>query len=527
METAEKAYFTRHLSYQPGSGEPTDYVKLFNALDRMKEYDPKKLQRKFKEDKILNNLPASFSFLYKSLLNSLVNYRTKKDDVLTAYEMLSEIRILFQKRLYAQCERQIRRARRHFEEREYYRYLYLLASYEYSLTVGQMQQDEITEVRQITKERRAYLRKLDDELLIFDICDQLRRYHRKKQLNPNQDFTPEVTDITQQLKELKSRLETGSTTFKLSYMRATERLYYLKNQQIESLHAAHRYVRFRRDLPKTLRFSDSADLDAIDNHITKSIAMWFVDEVEYWLPELTVIHTQEKNLRHRIDLLHWHFHFQVLLMRGQFEGLADLVSRLMDDLDILLKKNVVYYRVLLFKDLALYHFLTGDFQESLEWTKRVIEQKDTDEWVRKLRVNMYLLEIMAHFNLNNYQLVLSLCRSFERSVKKIQHADNEFVEELKWVRGMKRLEKYVLPGQMNDFIKTFLPESCFALPPNYRVVLISVWAKAHHDNISLREAWLQHAEDITAEMKATTGMEVLCFAGQTVENPIVEVVVSK
>jgi len=511
LERAEKIHFKRYLAHQSSASKPAAYVRLFDELNRMTVYDPKRLKRKFKGEKLLKNLPASLNYLYSSLLHSLVNFHTKKDDVLIADEMMSEIRILFQKRLYQQCGRHIKRARKFFEEREYSRQLYTLGSYEYNLMVIEMQQDEITELKRITQERRSYLRKLDNELLIFDLCDQLTRYDREKQLNPNRDFTIEIADITQQLRELKSGFETGSTTFKLFYTRAIERLYYIKNQPIESLHAAHRYVRLRRDLPETLRYSNGADLDAVSNHITKSIEMWFADEAAYWLPELTTICTQAKNLQYRVDLLNWHFRFQILLMRGQFDELADLVSQLMNDLDVLLTKNVAYYRILMFENLALYHFLMGNFQESLEWINRVFEQKNTDEWVRKFTINMRLIEIMAHFNLKNYQLIPSLCRSFERSAKKIQYTDNEFVQEIKWAKRMKLLENYMLPRQIKDFIKTILPEGYFAVPPNYRLVLMSVWAQAYHNNISLRESWAQHAENITTEMKVMARMETLCF----------------
>jgi len=331
-------------------------------------------------------------------------------------------------------------------------------------------------------------------LLILDLCQQIARYHREKQLNPNRGFTEEIADLSPQLKELKGKFEVGSMTFKRSFTRATEYLYYIEDQLIKSLEASHRYVRLRRNLPETLRYSRGADLDAMNNHIIKSIEMWFVDEIEYWLPELQVIRTQAKNLRHRVDLLNWHFRFQILLMRGQFDELADLVNEMMNELDMLLKKNVVYYCILLLEDLALYHFLTSNFQESLEWINRIFEQKDIDKSLRKYIINMRLIEIMVHFNLGNYQLVLSCCRSFLHSVKTIQHTDN-------------------------DFIETLLPKSYFALPPNYRLVLMSVWSQAHHNNISLRESWVQHAENIIAEMKATTGMDVLRFGEIEGETP--------
>jgi len=514
LDRPEKIHFKRYLANQSGKGEPAIYVKLFDELDKMTDYDPTRLQRKFKGEKFMKHLPVSLKYLYDSLLNSLVSFHTKKDDLLTADKMMGEIRVLFQKRLYKQCARQINRARKFYEEHENHQHLYTLGSYEYNLTLRLMQQDEITELRRITKERRAYLRKLDDELLILDLREQLTRYQREKQLNPNRNFTKEITDLTRELKELEAGFETGTTTFKLFYMRAAERLYYIKNQPIKSLYAAHRYVRLRRDLPQTLRYSHAADMDAVIDHITKSVEMWFVDEAEYWLPELEAISTQARNLWHRAALMNWHFRFQILLMRGQFEELTDLVNRLMDELDILLKKNVAYYRVLMFENLALYHFLNGDFQESQEWIDRVFREKNTDDWVRKFAINMKLLEIMAHFNLKSYQLIPSLCLSFERFAKRLQHAENEFIEEIEWAKKMKRLESYMLPRQIKDFIEMLLPEGYFAVPPNYRLVLMSVWAKAHHSNISLHESWAEHAENILVEMKLMTGIEALCFENE-------------
>jgi len=525
LEKAEKAHFRRHLSYQPSKGEPAIYVKLFDELDKMKEYDAERLKRKFKGEKFLKHLSASLSYLYSSLLNSLVDYHAKKDDELRADEMIGEIRVLFQKQLYDQCARQIRSARKFFEEREYHQHLYKLCAYEYNLLAKQMPQDEIEKLKRVNKERRAYLQKLDDELLIFDLYNKLHRYDREKQLNPNRGFIKEIRDLSHRLKELEVGFEIGSTNFKLFYTLSTELLYYIKNQPIKSLYAAHRYVGLRRDLPKKLRYSQDADLDVVGNHITKSIEMWFVDEVEYWLPELEIIATQDKNLRHRVDLMNWHFRFQSLLLRGQVDKLTDLVGALMNTLDILQKKNTAYYRVLLFENLALYHFLMGNFEESLEWINRIFEEKDTDDWVRKLTINSHLMEIMAHFNLGNYQLIQSLCRSFKRTAKNLEHDDNEFVEEIKWARKMKRLKNYILPRQINDFIETLLPEGYFAIPPNYRIVLMSVWAQAHHKNISLSESWTQHAEDIITEMKSTTGMDSLCFEEKAAKNPMDEVLV--
>jgi len=490
LDKAEKIHFKRYLSYESGKGE-TVYLRLFNELDKMTDYDEAKLERKFKGEKFMKHLAVSLNYLYGLLLNSLVNFHAKKDDRLKA---------------------QIKRARKFMEEREYNFYLYLLGSFEYNLTVVQMRKHELEQLRTVNKERTTNLSRLQDELAVFDLNNQMARYMREKELNPDRVFLEEIDDLEQQFRDLSRRLNEGSTVFKLFYLGAEQRLYYLRNQTIKSLRASHEYVKTRRNLPKVLQYDLGADLTTLKNHTVKSIELWFVDEAEYWLPEFEVIRQEKKSLQPRCDLLKRYLEFHILLRRGCFEDLESFVPQLLADLDFLLKKNVTYYHIWLYESLALYYFLKDDMRECLVWIDRVFEQKDVDESVRQRLVNMRLMEMMAHFNLENYQLVRNLCRAFERSVKKLQSIDSEFVEELEWVKKIKRLENYVLPRQVKDFIGTVLPEGYFSIPPNYRLVLMSVWAKAHHDKISLSESWKQHTENILTEMKSRAKMEHLRFA---------------
>jgi len=510
LDKAEKIHFKRYLSYESGKGE-TVYLRLFNELDKMKSYDETKLERKFKGEKFMKHLPVSLNYLYTMLLNSLVNFHAKKDDRLKAEEMLGEIRILFKKRLFTQCAKQIKRARKFMEEREYSFYLYLLGAFEYNLTIHQLQKNELEQRKSINKERETHLSRLQNELSAFDLNNQMARYMREKELNPDRVLLEEIDVLEQQLRDLRSRLNGSTTVFKLFYLSAEQRFYYLRNQVIKSLKASHEELKTRRNLPKTLQYSLNADLTTLKNHTVKSVELWFVDEAEYWLPEFDVIRAKKKSLQHKCDLLKRYLEFHILLRRGAFEDLENFVPKLLADLDILLAKNVTYYHIWMYESLALYYFLTGDMRECLVWIDKTFEQKDVDDSIRQRIVNTRLMEMMAHFNLENYQLIKSLCRSFERSLKKLQKLDSEFVEEFGWIKKMKRVENYILPRQTKDFVQTLLPEGYFSIPPNYRLVLISVWGEAHKSKISLRESWTQHTENILSEMKSTTRMERLGF----------------
>jgi len=512
LDKAEKIHFKRYLSYQSGKGEPTVYLKLFSELDKMPTYDVERLKRKFKKEKFVKHLPVSLNYLYNLLLSSLVNFQTKKQDYFLAEEMLGEIRVLFQKKLFRHCERHIKRARKFMEEREYIRQLYTLASYEYNLVGRLMHKDEINELNRINKERRSMLKKMDNELLGFSLNNKTTWCVREKQVNLNRDFTIEIEEIENELVQLKPALDTGTTTFKLFFTLITERLYYLKDQPIESLKAAHQYLSIKLNRPEALRYSYEADLSSIMNHLIKAMELRFVDEVEYWLPYFEIIKKQEPSLKYRADIFNWHFRFQMLLFSGRLDELDDLVNKLSAELDILLHKNVAYFRFLMFENLSLYHFLKAHYKVCLEWIDRIYEQKDTDDWIRKNIIKARMIEMMAHFNLGNYQLIPSLALSFERFVKKLKNGENEFVNELSWARKMKRMENYFLPKQIKDLMETLLLENCFSIPINECLVLINVWTKAHYGKITLKDCWQKQAADILTEMKSAAKMEVLCFA---------------
>ncbi len=511
LDKTEKIHFKRYLSYQSEKGEPTNYLKLFNELDKMPQYDAERLRRKFAKEKFMKHLPVSLNYLNSLLLSSLVNYHTKKQDYFLAEAMLGEIRVLFQKKLYRHCERQIKRARKFMEEREFLLHLYTLGAYEYNLVARQMQKDEISDLNRITKERRSLLKKLDEELVVFSLNNTINQYVREKQLNPNRDFTKETEVIENELEQLKPAFETGRTTFKLFYTLSVDRLFYLKDQPVESLRTAHQYLSIKLNLPKNLRYNDEADLSSLINHLSNANQLWFVDEIKYWLPHFDIIKKRASGLTHRSNLLKYHFTFQVLLLEGAFDSLKNLIGQLMKELDVLLNNNVAYFQFLMFENLAMYHFLNGNYHESLQWIDRIYKQKTTDNWIQQNVLKTRIIEMMAHFNLGNYQLISSLALSFERFIKKLTNGAYEFVEELNWTRKMKRIDNYNLPKQMKALMETLLLQNYFSIPINDCLVLIDVWTKAHQNNISLKFIWQKVVVDVLDEMKLNANMKELSF----------------
>ena len=96
MSKSEKRYFKLHAGMHT-IGEKNIYVKLFDIIDRVKEYDQEIIARKFKSEKFSANLFSTKNYLFNLILKLLTSYYQDSTVDLKLKTMLSEMDILFDK----------------------------------------------------------------------------------------------------------------------------------------------------------------------------------------------------------------------------------------------------------------------------------------------------------------------------------------------------------------------------------------------------------------------------------------------
>lgn len=113
LDKSEKRYFRLFSSFHGGDKK---YMQVFDALEKQKYYDEKKIISKFErqgrifgKDGFAKRFPGIKHYLYNLILNSLESYKTTIDSSLHSY--LNKIEILFQKGLYTQCEKVIEKGK--------------------------------------------------------------------------------------------------------------------------------------------------------------------------------------------------------------------------------------------------------------------------------------------------------------------------------------------------------------------------------------------------------------------------------
>ena len=77
MSKSEKGYFKKFASKHT-IGEKNIYVKLFDAMDRIDEYNELLIKKKFAGEKFADKLYSTKNYLFNLILKALSSYHAEK-----------------------------------------------------------------------------------------------------------------------------------------------------------------------------------------------------------------------------------------------------------------------------------------------------------------------------------------------------------------------------------------------------------------------------------------------------------------
>lgn len=113
----EKGYFKKFASINSKKGEG-NYIRLFDCIDQMEEYDENQIRKKFAGEKFLQQLNVTKLYLQKMIVRSLRNYHTDTDPDIERLNTLVEAHMLIKKHMYDTAYRYLQKAREKMSAQE-------------------------------------------------------------------------------------------------------------------------------------------------------------------------------------------------------------------------------------------------------------------------------------------------------------------------------------------------------------------------------------------------------------------------
>lgn len=452
LEKAEKRHFKLYIK-RSSSNENLKIIQLFDALDKMSDYDEKVLLKKLSPvtKPQLANLKAH---LYKQLLASLRLLKTAVNIDLQLSELLDNARVLYYKGLKLQSFKMLEKAKELAKTNHKYNFLAQVISLEKKIETLHITRSTLEKTELLTMEAADISVHIENVIKLSNLALLLYRWYVqngharnkhdekgvraffKDMLSPNPE---NITDFYERLYLYQSYCWYAfiRQDFLMYYryskkwvdlfseestMVTVETGYYIKGMHtlLNALFNLRGYKLFQIVLKQFEKFADTPSSSTHDNFRVHTFI--YINAAK----------------------LNWH------LMTGTFsEGLA-----LIPGIESGLKKYASYvdlHRILVFNyKISVLYFGSGDYAICIDYLQRIINEHGnlrTD-----LQCYARLLHLMAHYELGNDAIIESLARSVYRFMAKMKNFSVVEEEIFKFIRSSFNLS----PRQLKPAFENFL-----------------------------------------------------------------------
>lgn len=451
LEKAEKRNFKLYIKRNTG-GEDLKIVQLFDALDKMQEYDENQLlKNKSLRKQQLSNIK---SHLYREILASLRILKDTDNIDLQLHELMSHARILYNKGLYLQSLKMLDRMKELAKANNQFSYLMQALFFEKkieSLHITRSMQDRAEVLTLESEQTNQILVRISR---LSNLSLQLYSWYIRNGHARNEEEFEAIT------KFFKDHLPRNASHVKGFY----ERLYlyqsycwytFIRQDWLLYYRYTSKWVELFKKEPQMIQVETASYIKGVHNLLNAHFGLRnyqkFYDtlkEFEDFTQSEIVQQTENNRVQSfvylHIALINKHF------LHGTFkEGLAlvEYISEKLNEYSLYLDRH----RVLVFHyKIASLYFGSGDPATAIDHLNKIIN------WKVDLRTDLQcysrLLHLISHYELGNYQLVEYLARSVYRFMAKMEHLSVVEKDILEFLRDSFRIKPSDLKNEFSKLV---------------------------------------------------------------------------
>ncbi|MEO1435513.1 MAG: hypothetical protein AAFV80_08250, partial [Bacteroidota bacterium] len=169
LSKTEKRYFK--LQVKQKGDLTSNYARLFDAINKMDEFDEAILRKKFRGEKMLNNLPKEKAYLYQAILKSMRAYRKDKASRIQIRELMTDADFLRERSLFDQAERLLTKAKKTAYKFEHYMALLEILEQERALIRAIKHQDGSKKLQALSQETNRLLETINQRFEYQELYD--------------------------------------------------------------------------------------------------------------------------------------------------------------------------------------------------------------------------------------------------------------------------------------------------------------------------------------------------------------------
>lgn len=452
LEKSEKRHFKLYIK-RSSAKEDLKIVQLFDALDKMKDYDEKLLLKKLAgiEKPQLSNLKTH---LYKQVLASLRLLKRTENLDLELNEQLDYARILYYKGLYLQSLKILDKVKE--QAHLYHQDTVLIQAISLEKKIEtlhitrriQDRADHLASEANEVHERRQMISQLSNlalQLYSWYVKNGHAR-NEKDEEGIKRFFREHLPQKAHEQKGFYERLYLCQSYGWYAFIRQDFLMYY---------RYAQKWIDLFDEQPGMITVETGHYIKGIHNLLNAHFDLRNYQRFETTLRQLeefTKTHIVQHYENFRVQTfvylhtakINQHF------MLGTFKEGLSLVPHIEEKLE---EYNLFLdqHRILVFNyKIATLYFGSGDYETSIDYLQRIIN--DQVDLRSDLQCYARLLHLMAHYELGNFEIMESLTKSVYRFMAKMENLTVVEEEMFKFLRASFHLSRHKVKQELEQFL---------------------------------------------------------------------------
>ncbi|WP_379014631.1 hypothetical protein [Parasediminibacterium paludis] len=454
LEKAEKRSFKLYIK-RSSAKEDLKIIQLFDALDKLPEYDEKTLLKKLPtiEKPQLANLKTH---LYKQILASLRLLKSTENIDLQLNEQLDYARILYNKGLKLQSLKILERVKEIARSHNKFSFLTQVITLEKKIETLHITRSTLEKTAHLAIEAVEVSERISRVTKLSNLALQLYSWYVKNGHARNEEDEVDVRDFFKQNLPPKSEAEAGfyeklylyQSYVWYAFIRQDFLMYYRYSQKWIDLFTAE---------PGMIEVETGHYIKGMHNLLNAHFDLRNFSKFEITLREFeafgeTAIANHHDNFRIHTFVYINSAKINQCLMTGTFKEGLKLIPYIEEKLAEY-ELYIDYHRVLVFNyKLATLYFGSGDYSTAIDYLQKIINH---NVGLRNdLQCYARLMHMMAHYELGNHDIIEYLIKSVYRFMAKMQNLTVIEEEMFKFLRH----SFSVSPRKMQPEFEKFLAE---------------------------------------------------------------------
>jgi len=440
LTRAEKRHFRLFVGRNQASDDIL-FLQLFDHLDKYKAYDEELVLRKLPGAKKsqLSNLKAH---LYKQLLTALRLLKLNHSEDTQIRELVDHARVLYDKGLYRQSLDVLDKAKVRALRGKYYALALEVIEFEKYIEAQYITRSIEGRAEELTEEALKINKILTDTNLFSNLALQMYGLYLKVGFVRNEKdhfYTKEFFHSKLPQTDFQKLDFFG----KIYYCQSHIWYYHMMQDFLQSYRHAQRWVDLFQEEPELKKLNVPLYLKGLHNLLNVLFNLLYHKKFEKILSELKQFSAEyELKQNKNIEGLYYLFWYNHTIKKHFLEGTFTAGTQIIPELVEIIEKdryNWDDHRVMLFYyRIACLYFGSGDNENAIEYLNKIINQKNPD-YRADIQCFSRILNLIAHYELGNAQLVEYQVKSVYRFLAKMEELQAVQREIFRFVRRIPRM----------------------------------------------------------------------------------------